>query len=60
MKTKKNGKNYGAADSSGEIAAALGIDSPADAALMKYKARLSKMACLQFSILYQCSSVSDL
>jgi len=44
MKTKKNGKNYGAADSSGEIAAELGIDSPADAALMKYKARLSKMA----------------
>ncbi len=44
MKTKKNGKNYVAVGSAAEIAAALGIDSPADAALMEYKARLSTMA----------------
>lgn len=44
MKVKKTGKNYVEAHSSEEIAKALGIDSPADAALMEYKARLSTLA----------------
>ncbi len=43
MKTAKSKKSQGA-KSAKEIAAALGIDSPADVALMEYKASLSELA----------------
>jgi predicted XRE-type DNA-binding protein len=43
-KSKKTKKNYVVARNSKEIAAALGIESPADQALMEYKAQLSGMA----------------
>ena len=44
MKVKKNKKNYVVAETPSEIAKALGFDSPADTALMEYKARLSTLA----------------
>jgi predicted XRE-type DNA-binding protein len=44
MRLKKNKRNYTVARTPGEIAAALGIDSPADTALMEYKAQLSTLA----------------
>lgn len=45
MKIKKyQKKNYITAKTPAEIAKILGIDSPADIALMEYKARLSTMA----------------
>ncbi len=43
MKANKK-KDYVTAHSPSEIAQALGIDSPADVALMEYKAKLSKLA----------------
>ena len=44
MKTTKNKKRPVGAKNSKEIAAALGIDSETDIALMEYKASLSAMA----------------
>lgn len=43
-KTKKAKKNYVVARNSKEIATALGIDYPAELALMEYKTQLSGMA----------------
>jgi predicted XRE-type DNA-binding protein len=44
MKSKKANKNYIIAETAGEIASGLGIESPAAAALMEYKAQLSTLA----------------
>ena len=44
MKSKRGKKNYVAARTPEEIARAIGLDSPVDAALIEYKARLSALA----------------
>lgn len=44
MKTRKTKKKYFLAETPSEIAAALGIASAADTALMEYKAQLSTLA----------------
>ena len=44
MKSKRGKKNYVVAHTPEEIAQALGLDSPVDAALIEYKARLSALA----------------
>lgn len=44
MKDKKSKKNYVVAKTYVEIAAAIGLDSAADVALVEYKAQLSTLA----------------
>jgi len=44
MKYKKSKKNYVVAENPIEIAKAIGLESPAEIALMEYKAKLSGMA----------------
>jgi predicted XRE-type DNA-binding protein len=44
MRNRKTKSRHVVAENPSEIAAALGIDSPVDAALMEYKAQLSELA----------------
>lgn len=59
IKTKKTKKNYVVAEAPSEIAAALGIDSPADSALMEYKAQLSTLAAKAIAA-SQITTVNDI
>ena len=50
MKAKKVKKSYIIADTPGEIAIALGLESATDVALMEYKAQLSGLAARAIAV----------